>query len=286
MPADRFLHPRLGHSDKVCQLTDLESRVWAMGYMLACDDFSVMRCSAITVQNINEALATRPAKVIERCLQSLVDIGLLMDFEHQGRRYVCQWDWQRWQKIRFPRETNNPIPPPEVLARCDEETRELFLKHHSMISETDQKSIGGDSVVAPSLARARGRDRLEANGKGLVEKKEGDSHGLRERFATFYAAYPKKVAKDAAWRWWNKHRPDAALLKTMLTALAWQTQQETWLRERGRYVPNPATWLNAGRWQDEPPVGDGLLSDTARHNTAAVSEMERLLREREGGGRP
>ncbi len=26
---------------------------------------------------------------------------------------------------------------------------------------------------------------------------------------------------------------------------------EQWQREGGRYIPNPATWLNRGRWDDE-----------------------------------
>ena len=38
----------------------------------------------------------------------------------------------------------------------------------------------------------------------------------------------------------------------MLAALQWQKQTESWQRDSGRYVPNPATWLNARRWEDEP----------------------------------
>lgn len=239
MPADRFLHPRLGHSDKVCQLTDLESRVWAMGYLLAADDYGVMRASPVTIQAINDAFMSRPAKVLERCLQSLVDVGLLMDFEHQGRKYVCQWDWQDFQKVRYPRETSNPVPPPEVLQRCSEETAELFRMRSGNVSET---------VLSPACAG--GRERLTATGKRLVATATGN--GLRERFVMFWTAYPRKVGKDAAWRAWQKRRPDEALLGQMVSTLGWQVQSPKWLEEGGRYIPNPATWLNQGRWEDEP----------------------------------
>lgn len=71
-------------------------------------------------------------------------------------------------------------------------------------------------------------------------------------FDEFWAAYPKHVAKQPARRAFERLKPDRALLDKMLAALQWQKQTESWQRDSGRYVPNPATWLNARRWEDEP----------------------------------
>ena len=70
-------------------------------------------------------------------------------------------------------------------------------------------------------------------------------------FETFWHTYPKKVGKDAALKSWNKAKP---FLDDVLNALYWQKESEQWKREGGKYIPNPSTYLNQGRWKDEAPV--------------------------------
>lgn len=74
---------------------------------------------------------------------------------------------------------------------------------------------------------------------------------LERRFAEFWAAYPKKVAKTAALKVWKRLKPTQELTEQMIAAIQTQKASEQWTREGGRYIPNPATWLNGGRWEDE-----------------------------------
>ena len=76
--------------------------------------------------------------------------------------------------------------------------------------------------------------------------------GESELFDEFWVAYPKHVAKESARRAWDKLHADRDLLDALLSALEWQTRMEAWQRDGGRYVPNPATWLNGRRGEDEP----------------------------------
>lgn len=101
------------------------------------------------------------------------------------------------------------------------------------------------------------------------------------RFTRFWAVYPKKVAKGAALKAWRKRQPDDALVAEMFVALEWQTQSEGWQKDGGQYVPNPATWLNGGRWEDERPAAVLQFSDTLRYNLAASDEAERLILDNE-----
>lgn len=75
--------------------------------------------------------------------------------------------------------------------------------------------------------------------------------GADVRFERFWSAYPKKVGKDAARKAFDKRKPDDGLVLVMLDAIALQANSEGWRKDGGQFIPNPATWLNQGRWQDE-----------------------------------
>jgi len=68
-----------------------------------------------------------------------------------------------------------------------------------------------------------------------------------DRFDIFWKQYPRKVAKPNALKSWLKIKPDDVVLKKMLDAI---NQQQLPSKEM-QFVPHPATWLNASRWEDE-----------------------------------
>lgn len=79
---------------------------------------------------------------------------------------------------------------------------------------------------------------------------EGASEQLAP-FEIFWKEYPKKVAKQYALKAWMRIKPSKEQFGRMLKALAEQKQSEQWCKDNGRYIPNPATWLNGGYWDDE-----------------------------------
>jgi hypothetical protein len=128
VPADRMLHPKCGHSHKVSMLTDLEFRVWIQ-YLLSADDFGVMLDNPAKLQSDNRHLLNRKARELRRCLDGLVTAGLLRRFEHQGQAFLFSGNWQRWQKVEYPRASDMAKPPDADLHACEDSTRELFAKH-------------------------------------------------------------------------------------------------------------------------------------------------------------
>lgn len=72
-------------------------------------------------------------------------------------------------------------------------------------------------------------------------------------FDVFWQQYPKKVAKAEAQKSFAKLKPDRLVLQAMVDALDWQRDTDGWRKNAGQFVPNPTTWLNQRRWEDDKP---------------------------------
>jgi uncharacterized protein YdaU (DUF1376 family) len=68
-----------------------------------------------------------------------------------------------------------------------------------------------------------------------------------DRFDTFWKHYPRKVAKPNALKVWLKIKPDDALTKQIIAAV----NAQGLCNKEIQFVPHPASWLNAARWEDE-----------------------------------
>jgi hypothetical protein len=77
---------------------------------------------------------------------------------------------------------------------------------------------------------------------------------LERLFDLFWQAYPKKVGKAYAYKCFCKINPTQELVDRMLKAIEEQKETKRW--DNREYIPNPATWLNQGRWDDEVKPGD------------------------------
>jgi hypothetical protein len=83
----------------------------------------------------------------------------------------------------------------------------------------------------------------------IPPKGGGDPKGFTE----FWAAYPRKVGKQAARRAWVRARKNGLgelSIEQLVEIIEEHKKSDAWTRENGRFVPNPSTWLNQGRWDD------------------------------------
>lgn len=71
-----------------------------------------------------------------------------------------------------------------------------------------------------------------------------------EDFVRFWDAYPKKVSKGDALKAWRKIKPSASTVEKILHAIEVQKKSEAWKKDRGQFIPYPASWLNAIGWEN------------------------------------
>lgn len=185
MPDDRLIHRRAIRGEKIGALTDFERGVW-LAYQLISDDYGVMLFSAVELQRAIW-LEHRPRKVVQAGFQRVVDVGLIQTFQAQGRTYVYQQDWQTWQRVKHPRATIEPCPPPDVLLLCDKKTQELFSAHPRKNPAEVRQDFRKVSEEFRTLARAGGRETLTANANGKQGGGEGGT--LTERAGAFCTWY-------------------------------------------------------------------------------------------------
>ena len=79
--------------------------------------------------------------------------------------------------------------------------------------------------------------------------------GKRDLFEQWWEIYPTgargKVGKEAARKAWKRLDPSLQMQSMLINSLKAQMSCDQWTREGGRFIPNPANWLDQGRWTDE-----------------------------------
>lgn len=132
------------------------------------------------------------------------------------------------------------VPPPAVAADSGAQKVHLF-------------SLPGPSESdAPRDSGAESGQQRQAQPGAVVYPVPSRGASLDEGFDRFWAIFPRKQKKKDARKAWAELRPDAALVRTILAAIAWQRNQPAWVKDGGQYCPLPASWIRGERWEDEP----------------------------------
>lgn len=95
-------------------------------------------------------------------------------------------------------------------------------------------------------------DQPKAKAETETETETEAKADLASSFAKFWKSYPKKTGKGAAQKSWSKITSPKTTLEKILSSLEWQIKSRQWNKEDGQYIPNPSTYLNQKRWEDEP----------------------------------
>ncbi|QGF94496.1 phage replication protein [Pseudomonas sp. CFSAN084952] len=103
-------------------------------------------------------------------------------------------------------------------------------------------------------------------------------------FPKFWKLYPNKKGKVAAEKAWKKHKVTDDLFALIAEGLSKQVVSEAWVKDGGKFIPHPATWLNGKRWEDEvKPASNVHQFPQSRHTGFAERDYTAGLTQREDG---
>lgn len=147
------------------------------------------------------------------------------------------------------------------------------------VGESDTKNtissedhLGEDHAPLPPAGVSRG----EVVGRGA-----GSLESLY--FETFYKAYPRHTGRAAAEKAFAKALRVAPAERIVAGARRFAADPNLPPREEARFIPHPATWLNAGRWDDDPlPPRGGDRGQQQQQQGLAL--IEKYRKEGQGHG--
>lgn len=207
MGADRFIHKRAGSGDRVNRLNDLEFRFWVF-YELGADDFGVMRNDVGAFVETHAYFASVKPAVARAALAGMVRTMDLVRFTAHSLDYLCQRDWQDFQKGEWAQMTTRPKPDDATIATFTPWTQLLFSvwpgqatvpsnpdgrkKRRNSHGVASQSLLSSDNQASESRARANG------SGSGVGSGSEKDDLNFttsEDRAAAFLAGYRERFTK-------------------------------------------------------------------------------------------
>ena len=121
--------------------------------------------------------------------------------------------------------------------RCDEEIAQYKLRADTA-RENGKKGGRPKPNNNPTLTQPlTNQEPITKNQEPLTNKD----------FDKFWEAYPKKKSKPIALKAWLKHKPDIDVVMKSLTIIK---KCDQWTKNKGEFIPYPASWLNAEGWND------------------------------------
>ena len=133
---------------------------------------------------------------------------------------------------------------------------------------TQLNTKGLSTEEIPPISPEAGEPPKEPKGRKKGKAKASAEVKAAE-FDRFWAAYPLKVGK-------KKARDAFARVKVpveqLLAALEVQKKSEQWVKDGGKFIPHPTTWLNGERWEDEAPA-ESRPAPTAPPRCGPVGEV-------------
>ena len=218
MARGRMISKAISLDEKVNALSDDTARLLFTWLIPHLDCEGRQHGDAMTIKSIVFPRRIISPRKVEKYLKEMEKLSLIVRYSVNGNTYLSALHFEKHQTgLQKNKEAQSQIP--------------------SFTPELSQSKVG--------LGHLQVKDKVKDKDK--VEERSNK----KEEFNTFWEAYPRKKSKGQAEIAFHKLNPDDQLLATILAAIEQATKSEDWQKNSGKFIPYPATWLNAKGWEDE-----------------------------------
>lgn len=235
----RFIKESCRSSRNLDRLSDFEERLfWRM--LTTADDHGRFMADLELVRANCFPYKTLSIEKVKDALGGLESHGLITLYIVGDRQYG---EFVTFQKHQGSPRSKSRYPEKPILHNVNELDGSL----HADVSDLLQVRTPSARGVSPPNTNTNTNTNLNSSSLSSLSSLSSSSDS---EFEQFWIAFPKKVGKKDAKRAWVKAR-DRPPLDELLAGLEVQKQSLQWQKEHGQFIPNPATWLNQGRWADQ-----------------------------------
>lgn len=282
---NRIIKESICTSDNIDALSAFNETVFYR-LIVNCDDFGRMDARPKILASRLFPLREIRVKQMEDALRALTSAELVTVYIVGGKPFLQMNTWDRHQNVRAKKSRYPGLEDAESILHASDCN---CTQMHANVPVIQSNPIQSESLSESESTRADARETGGVYGevKRTVDNRHYGGNGS-EAFEQFWAAYPRKIGKAAARTAWQKVKVPVSVL---IEAVERQKGSDQWSRDGGRYIPNAATWLNQGRWEDELPeaaVSGKSRQDQYQRHGQQLSPIMRQAVERalaEEGGR-
>ena len=241
--------------------------------LVKCDRAGLIALDGHGVRGL-AGLIRMPPEMVEEHFQQILDDGRVQihgDYlvvpNYIEAQEATQSDAQRQRECRARRRDKAMLGEIEkksqnVNAQCDNGSQNVTNCRSGV---TDGHSVPSRTVPNRTENKSTARTRVDTN----------------KDFEKFWKTYPKKVGRKAALKAWKRAKKDGLPdIVRLVMVVEKQKRSAQWRQNNGQYIPNPETWLNQGRWDDEVNTQMGAKKTQHERNLEILG-----LREEDDGER-
>lgn len=262
----RSIHPGLSSDEAYMTMTMAAKAAWPLLWM-ECDDKGCFEWKPIVLK-----ARIFPADNVDfsAILAEYETLGCVRRYEVDGRAYGAVKNFRRFQKPKTPNDIH-PAPA-DILAFVGRVSGKQWVNGDSFPQKGEMARVDGDAFLQNGEIDPAEHGRFPQKGEKSIQMEDGGCSKEREKkkesagasadapaslvsdwpkgsFDEFWSRYPHKVGKADAKAKFDRIRKSGRadfddLIRGLDRYIVTKPFDRPWC--------NPATWLNQGRWDDEP----------------------------------